>query len=161
MTIERIFVRRSPTEPQIELECAEVIAGAGIKGDRYFGCHDEPGQNITLIEAEEIESFVAEHRRPNDLSISNRNLVTRGVRLNELVGREFMIGDVRLRGVELCEPCLGLGNALASPELPAAMVVKRLLHRAGLRADILSNGSIACGATITTALVNRVRDEEP
>ena len=151
MTVERIFVRRSPTEPQTELECAEVIAGAGIKGDRYFGRHDEPGQNITLIEAEEIESFIAEHRRPNDLSISNRNLVTRGVRLNELVGREFMVGDIRLRGVELCEPCLGLGKSLASPELPAAEVVKRLLHKAGLRADVLSSGSIVRGAKIANA----------
>jgi len=151
MTVERIFIRRSPVGPQTEHERVEVVAGAGIKGDRYFDRHDEPGQNITLIEAEEIESFVAEYQRPRDLSISNRNIVTRGVRLNELVGREFMIGEIRLRGVELCEPCLGLGNALASTELPAAQVVKRLLHKAGLRADVLSSGSLACGAKITSA----------
>ena len=83
--------------------------------------------------------------------IGNRNIVTRGVKLNDLVGREFMIGDVRLRGVEPCERCLGLGNALASPELSAAQVVKRLLHKAGLRADVLSSGSLACGAKITNA----------
>jgi len=151
MTVERIFVRQSSVESQTEHERVEVVAGAGIKGDRYFDRHDDPGQNITLIEAEEIESFLAEYQRPRDLSISNRNVVTRGVKLNDLVGREFMIGEIRLRGVELCEPCLGLGNALASPELPAAQVVKRLLHKAGLRADVLSSGSLACGAKITNA----------
>ena len=151
MKVERIFVRQSSVESQTEYERVEVVAGAGIKGDRYFDRHDEPGQNITLIEAEEIESFISEYQRTPDLSISNRNIVTRGVRLNDLVGREFMIGSIRLRGVELCEPCLGLGNALASPELPAAQVVKRLLHKAGLRADVLSSGSLACGAKITNA----------
>ena len=151
MTVERIFTRKSPVGPQTEHDSVEVVAGAGIKGDRYFDRHDEPGQNITLIEAEEIESFVSEYQRPPDLSISNRNIVTRGVRLNDLVGREFMIGELRLRGVELCEPCLGLGNALASPELPAAKVVKRFLHKAGLRADVLSSGSLARGAKITDA----------
>ena len=89
-----------------------------------------------------------EQARPSDVSVSRRNLVTRGVRLNELVGQEFFIGDVRLRGVELCEPCLGLGSALASPQLPAASVVKQLLHRAGLRADVLSSGVIARGAKL-------------
>jgi MOSC domain-containing protein YiiM len=151
MTVERIFLRQSSVGPQTEHDCVEVIAGAGIKGDRYFGRHDEPGQNITLIEAEEIESFISEYQRTLDLSISNRNIITRGVKLNDLVGREFMIGNIRLRGVELCEPCLGLGTALASPELPAAQIVKRLLHKAGLRADVLSSGSLACGAKITDA----------
>jgi len=151
MTVERIFVRQSSVSPQTEHECVEVVAGAGIKGDRYFDRRDEPGQNITLIEAEEIESFISEYQRAPDLSISNRNIVTRGVRLNDLVGKEFMVGDIMLRGVELCEPCLGLGKALASPELPAAQVVKRLLHKAGLRADVLSSGSLACGAKITNA----------
>ena len=151
MTVERIFVRQSSVESQTEYERVEVVAGAGIKGDRYFDRRDEPGQNITLIEAEEIESFISEYQRAPDLSISNRNIVTRGVRLNDLVGKEFMVGDIMLRGVELCEPCLGLGKALASPELPAAQVVKRLLHKAGLRVDVLSSGSLACGAKITNA----------
>jgi MOSC domain-containing protein YiiM len=151
MTVERIFIRQSPVGPQTEREFVEVVAGAGIKGDRYFDRHDEPGQNITLIEAEEIESFISEYQRAPDLSVSHRNIVTRGVRLNDLVGREFMIGDIRLRGVELCEPCLGLGNSLASPDLSAAQVVKRLLHKAGLRADVLSSGSLARGAKITNA----------
>jgi MOSC domain-containing protein YiiM len=151
MTIERIFIRKTPGEPQIE--CAEVlvVAGAGIEGDRYFGLQDEPGQNITLIEAEEIEAFIREHGLPYDLSMTHRNLITRGVRLNALVERKFMIGGVALRGIELCEPCLGLGAAIARAELPAAAVVRRFVHRAGLRADVLSSGVITRGARVTDA----------
>jgi MOSC domain-containing protein YiiM len=147
--IERIFVSSVPGGPQLEVERVTVVAGAGIEGDRYFARHDEPGQNITLVEAEEIESFLAEQGRPGDLSVTHRNLVTRGVRLNHLVGREFLVGEVRLRGVELCEPCRGLGSFLASSELGVDKVVKRFLHRAGLRADVLSSGFIARGAKVT------------
>jgi MOSC domain-containing protein YiiM len=151
MTVERIFIGPAAGEPQVECESIAVVAGSGIEGDRYFGLHDEPGRNISLVEAEEIEAFMRERGGSGELSATRRNLVTRGIRLNELVGKEFFIGEVKLRGVELCEPCLGLGSALASPEQPAAAVVKRLLHRAGLRADVLSSGVIARGANVTTA----------
>lgn len=147
--IERIFTR-SPTDGSTnEHQSVRVVAGAGIEGDRYFDRHDEPGQNITLIEAEELERFAAEHHRAHDFAITGRNLVTRGVRLNELVGQAFMVGDVQLRGVELCEPCLGLGEALASADLPAPKVVKAFVHKAGLRADVLSTGEVTVGARIS------------
>jgi MOSC domain-containing protein YiiM len=155
VTIERIYISAAQGGRQVEQDAVSVVAGAGIEGDRYFGRHDEPGQNITLVEAEEIEAFIRAHGRGHDLSITNRNLVTRGVRLNALVGREFMVGAVRLRGVELCEPCLGLGSALASLDLAAAMVVKQLLHRAGLRADVVSGGVIAPGAVVHDSLDER------
>ena len=148
MTVERIYISPSYGGAQLERDRITVVAGAGIEGDRYFGVRDEPGQSITLIEAEEIEAFIREHDVDGDLSISRRNLVTRGVRLNELVGREFRIGEVRLRGVELCEPCEVLGEALASPQLAPAAIVRRFLHRAGLRADVLTGGVIARGAGV-------------
>ena len=148
MTIERIFTHPSSGGAQIEHERVRVVAGSGIEGDRYFGRHDKPGQNVTFIEAEEVERFLQEHNRPYDLSVTNRNVVTRGVRLNELVGREFVIGGVHFRGVELCEPCLSLGKALESELLPAASVVKCLVHRAGLRADALSSGYLVLGARV-------------
>ena len=112
--IERIFTRSAQDGTTHEHMSVHVIAGSGIEGDRYFGRHEEPGQNITLVEAEEIERFAAEHDRSHDHSITGRNLVTRGVRLNALVGKEFTVGGVLLRGVELCEPCLGLAQTLAT-----------------------------------------------
>ncbi len=148
MTVERIFTRAPSSKVHLEHDSVKVLAGTGIEGDRYFDHHDEPGQNITLIEAEEIESFLNEHARAYDLSISGRNLVTRGVRLNTLVGKEFFVGSIRCRGLELCEPCLGLGAALQSTELPAAEAVRAWVHRAGLRADVLSSGEIALGASV-------------
>lgn len=149
--IERIFTRSSADGSTHEHRSVQVVAGAGIEGDRYFDKHDEPGQNVTLIEAEEIERFASAHGRAEDLSITGRNLVTRGVRLNELVGKEFTVGQVRLRGVELCEPCLGLGKSLADASLSPAGVVKSFVHRAGLRADALSTGSISVGAAVKGA----------
>ena len=151
MTIERIFIGEVAGGPQIECESVVVVAGRGIQGDRYFGRNDEPGQNITLVEAEELEAFKREHGGLHEISMTHRNLITRGIRLNELVGKKFMVGNVELRGVELCEPCLGLGSALTSPGLSAAAVVKRFLHRGGLRADVLSSGVIDRGAEVTSA----------
>lgn len=146
--VERIFTHPPGGGPRIEQQGVRVIAGAGIEGDKHFDLHDEPGRNVTLIEAEELEAFLTEHGRPHDLSVTGRNVVTRGIRLNDLVGVEFLIGRVRFRGVELCEPCGTLGRALAGEGLPPAAVVKRLLHRAGLRADVLSDGEISVGAAI-------------
>ena len=151
MTVERIFTRAASADSPTEHQTVRVVAGAGIEGDRYFARKDEPGQNVTFIEAEEIESFFAEQQRSADLSATGRNIITRGVRLNDLVGTEFLVGTVRFRGVELCEPCLGLGQALATPATPPAKVVKRLVHRGGLRADALSSGEVAVGARFQNA----------
>lgn len=147
-TIERIFTRPPGGGATVEHRSVQVVAGAGIEGDRYFGAHDEPGQNLTLVEAEEIERFLADRGRPHDLSVTGRNLVCRGVRLNELVGREFRIGAVRLRGVELCEPCLTLGEVLAGDGLAPHEVVRAFVRRAGLRADVLAGGDIEVGMPI-------------
>lgn len=146
MSVECLYTHPPEGGPQTSHERVWVAAGSGIVGDRYFDRRDEPGQNVTFVEAEEIEAFLADYRRAPDLSVTNRNIVTRGVRLNALVGREFMVGTVRFRGVELCDPCLGLGEALAAGELPAPEVVKRLVDRAGLRADALTSGDLAIGA---------------
>ena len=151
MTVEKIFIRPPQARAQAEHTRVQVVAGSGIVGDRYFDCHDEPGQNISFVEAEEIEAFAREQQRSPDLSVTARNVVTRGVRLNELVGQEFQVGSLRFRGMALCEPCLGLGEALASPELPPAAVVKRWLRSGGLRALALSSGELTVGAAFTRA----------
>lgn len=150
--IERIFIRPPGGGPQVEHERVQVVAGAGIHGDRYFDARDEPGQNISFVEAEAIEAFAARHHgRDIAPSATGRNVVTRGVRLNELVGRTFTVGGLQFRGVELCEPCLGLGEALSTPTLSPAEVVRQWVHRAGLRADALSSGELAVGARFSHA----------
>jgi MOSC domain-containing protein YiiM len=148
MTVERIFISPERGAPQIECERIALTRGMGIRGDRNFGIDRHPGQNLTLVEAEEIERFCAEEARAPDLSMTRRNLVTRGVRLNDLVNREFTVGNVRLRGVELCEPCAILGEGLSSESLDAPSVIKRWLGRGGLRVDVLSDGEIVCGSPV-------------
>jgi MOSC domain-containing protein YiiM len=149
--VERIFISPERGVAQVECERITVQSAMGVLGDRNFGKCTHPGQNLTLVEAEEIELFCAEHSRPPNLSVTRRNLVTRDVRLNNLVNVEFTIGTVRLRGIELCEPCILLGNGLSSePHTPDA-VIKHWVHRGGLRADVLTSGEIVRGACIATA----------
>ena len=145
MNVERLFISREPKGALQERDTIRLERGLGIVGDRHFGRSDWAGQNLTLVEAEEIELFCAETGRPTDLSITRRNLVTRGIRLNDLVGKTFTIGSARLHGVETCEPCGDLGRALATEALPAAAVVKRWVGRGGLRATVIDSGEIAVG----------------
>ena len=95
------------------------------------------------IEAEEIESIRQEHGVDLGDGRSRRQVVTRGIRLNDLVGKEFAVGGARCRGVELCEPCLHLTELLGEPNL-----IQAATHRAGLRADILAGGRIAVGDSV-------------
>lgn len=129
------------------IDRVRVVKGAGIEGDRFFARDKaEPGRNVTLVEAEEVERFNAEHGVELPLVATRRNIVTRDVRLNDLVDREFMIGGVRFRGVERCEPCGLLGRYLAADTgLSRQAVVNKLAGRAGLRAEAISSGTIAVG----------------
>jgi MOSC domain-containing protein YiiM len=146
--IERIFTSPERGAPQVERERIALHKEMGVVGDRNFGISRHPGQNLTLVEAEEIERFCTEQARVPDLSLTRRNLVTRGVRLNDLVCKEFAIGAVRLRGVELCEPCTILGDALSSESLATPSVIKLWVGRAGLRVDVLTDGEIVRGARL-------------
>ena len=150
MNVERIFISHEPKGALQERDTIRLERGQGIVGDRHFGRRDWAGQNLTLVEAEEIEQFCEETGRPADLSITRRNLVTRGVRLNYLVGKTFTIGSARLHGVETCEPCGDLGRALANEALSASAVVKRWVGRGGLRVTIIESGEIAVGDTLVT-----------
>lgn len=151
MIVERIFISRQAGGAQVACESIRVERDMGIVGDRHFGRNDWPGQNLTLVEAEEIAAFCAETGRPDNLAITRRNLVTRGVRLNDLVGKTFTIGSATLHGVETCEPCGDLGRALADDRLSAAAVVKRWIGRGGLRATVVHGGEIGVGAAISVA----------
>ena len=126
------------------------VPGKGLEGDRYFEhkgtfSKPQPDRELTLIEAEAVEAMKRELDVDYGLGDSRRNVVTRGVPLNHLVGKEFWIGDVKARGIQLCEPCATL-QRLSHPK-----VLPGLLHRAGLRAQILTEGTIRVGATVSEA----------
>ena len=142
-TIEHIYLAAVSEEPAHPVDSVSAHAGRGLEGDRNFTPPDRwipTGCAITLIEAEAIEAVGAEHGIDLTDGRSRRQVVTRGVRLNDLVGKHFKVGPVRCRGVELCEPCLDLQRMIGDPN-----TIKALVHRGGLRADILESGTIAVG----------------
>lgn len=131
--------RGEATRPVAEVR---VVVGMGLEGDRHFGrAAAEPGagRDITLIEIEAIEALEREYGLRLGPGEARRNVVTRGVSLNHLVGREFSVGDVTLKGVRLCEPCSHLASLTHEKVLPG------LVHRGGLRAEILLGGVIRTG----------------
>jgi MOSC domain-containing protein YiiM len=129
----------------------ELIPGAGLVGDRYFlkqgtFFKPEPEYELTLIEAEAIEAALREYKVSLAAGDARRNVVTRNVPLNHLVGRDFLIGGVRVHGIRLCEPCSHLQALTGQP------VIKALRHRGGLRAQILTQGVIRIGDTVSEPL---------
>jgi hypothetical protein len=148
-TLAGIFIADAAGTPMRSLTRAELVAGRGIVGDRYFSetgtfspTAKKPSQEVTLVEAEEVDAFAAATGTPIRAEALRRNLVTRGVRLNDLVGVEFSIGSVVLKGIRLCEPCDHLAR-LTQPSVLAGLV-----HRAGLRAAIVSGAVVAVGDAI-------------
>ena len=135
-TVEQIAI--SPEESALPGAVPEVEVGAtGMVGDRYAKAGD-----ITLIEAEALEAFAAETGIELSHEESRRQVLTRGVRLNDLVGKRFRVGEVECVGRELCEPC----NHLQSMTRPG--VLRGMVHRAGLNADIVTPGRIAVGDAV-------------
>jgi MOSC domain-containing protein YiiM len=147
-TVDSIHIAPVASEPTISVEEAHAVPGKGLEGDRYFkgdgkfSDRPDPGREVTLIEIEAIEALEREYKYKLSPGDARRNIVTRDVPLNHLVDREFTIGEVILRGIRLNGPC----NHLAS--LTDDKVKQGLVHRGGLRAQILSEGVIRPGDTI-------------
>lgn len=139
-------------QPMLSIDKAHIVPGQGMEGDRYFsrtGTYSDksgPDRELTLIEIEAIEALTQEEGIELIVGETRRNLITRGVPLNHLVGQEFMVGEVRLKGIRLCEPCNHLAKLTQKPGL-----LPGLIHRGGLRAQVLSEGTIYLGDNITVA----------
>ena len=143
-TIESINIADGAKEPMRAIAEVRALPGVGLESDRYaLGqgtfFKPEPSHELTLIEAEAIEALSRDYLIQLAPGDARRNLVTRDVPLNHLVGREFFIGEVKIRGIRLCEPCDHLQQLTGQP------AIKGLLHRGGLRAQILSEGTIRVG----------------
>jgi hypothetical protein len=145
-----IYVSTAKTRPMQSLVTATALRGRGLLGDRYaakagtFTPRSDRlrGYDLTLIESEVLDRVTLPGGSHLSAAESRRNLVTRGIDLNALVGREFTIGSVRATGQRLCQPCVHL-QRLTKPG-----VVAGLVHQGGLRVDILTNGEIRLGDTI-------------
>jgi MOSC domain-containing protein YiiM len=148
--VEAIAIAGRAEAPMQEITTARALPGRGLDGDRYakgVGTFTPRsgrgvGYDLTLIEAEVLDELTLADGQRLGYAEARRNIVTRGLDLNALVGQRFRIGDVECVGRRLCEPCAHLER------LTHKGVLRKLIHRGGLRADILTEGSISVGAVI-------------
>jgi MOSC domain-containing protein YiiM len=147
--LEAIYIGESKGEDLSSVPEADAVAGSGLRGDRYSrqqGTFSKPGgpdREVTLIESEALEALARDCGVALQPGQARRNLVTRDVPLNHLVGKEFRIGVVVLRGLRLCEPCGHL------EKLTLSGVKDGLYHRGGLRAQILQGGTLRPGDCVS------------
>ena len=148
-TVEALAVAPAAEAPMRLLDVARARAGRGLDGDRYAAgagtftprAGRRPGYDLTLIAGEVLDELAAAGR-VLDFAGTRRNVLTRGIDVNALVGRRFRIGDVLCEGRRLCEPCVHL-DRLSGPG-----ILRPLIHRGGLRADVLTDGEISPGAPV-------------
>jgi MOSC domain-containing protein YiiM len=150
-SVEAIVVAPEAEASTVQVDRAMARAGSGLEGDRYFdqrgtfsNAHGR-GHDLTLIEAEVLDGLELPAGRlaPEE---ARRNLVTRGIDLNALVGKHFRVGDVECFGQRLCEPCAHLDRLAAAAGKTGTL--RALIHKGGLRADVLSDGAIRVGDEI-------------
>lgn len=133
------------------LDRVQAVAGKGLEGDRYYSARGtysdtpRPDRQLTLIETEALDALIRESEIKLAPGASRRNITTRGVALNHLIDREFLVGKARLRGIKLCEPCAHLDKVTGLKLQPG------LAHRGGLRCEILAGGEIVVGDLIGPA----------
>lgn len=148
-----IYIAEAKASEPRSVPEARAVPGHGLEGDRYFkheGTFSKPGKadrEVTLVEAEAVEALARDYDVRIKEGETRRNLVTRGIALNHLVGKEFLVGEVRLRAIRLCEPCGHL------EKLTVPGVEKGLIHRGGVRAQILSEGVLRTGDPIQPTAV--------
>jgi MOSC domain-containing protein YiiM len=146
-SVVQIFITDNPGQPMQSVQSVEAVASRGLRGDRKFRDpshpkRDTPDREVTLIETEAIDAAKRDCAIQLEPIETRRNILTVGVALNHLVGHEFTVGQVRLRGLELCEPCTHLEG------LTRKGVMRSLIHRGGLRAQVLEGGTIRVGDPI-------------
>ena len=145
-----IWLTSEAVAPMRRVPAAQLLAGRGLEGDRYAARagtftptrRATSGYDLTLVEAEAVDALAAGGGPRLAYAEVRRNVVTRGVDLDALVGRRFRIGDVECLGQRPCEPCAHLER------LTARGVLRGLIHRGGLRADVLTDGTVRAGDVV-------------
>ena len=139
--VEAIFLSSEHGELPAPVDRVRARAGRGLEGNRYYWDDGTApsGRAVTLIASEAVEAVANEGDVSVEPAATRRNVLTRGIDVNALVGKRFRIGTVECEGVELCEPCQTL-EAMTQPGM-----IKAFVHRGGLNADVLSDGEISVG----------------
>lgn len=143
-SVVAIYTAPKKSAPVVSRKEVRAVAGQGLEGDRYFNPDgwDESKKEITLVEIEAVEGANREYELDLEPKDMRRQIVTRGVALNHLVDREFRIGEVKLKGIKIANPCSHL------QKVAGKKLLKPMMHRGGLRAQILESGTIKVGDPI-------------
>ena len=126
-----------------EVESIEVLANKGVVGDRHFDNYNDPYCQLSLIESENIDEYNLKFGLNIPYLDFRRNIITKGIKLNDLVGKKLSIGNVEVEGIDLCRPCRHLTEMLDQEN-----ILKEFLRKGGLRCQILSSSKIKVGDTI-------------
>ena len=127
----------------VEVNTIDLVAGKGIIGDRHFKDYNDPYNHLSIIESENIDEYNKKYNLDIPYLNFRRNIVTRGIKLNNLIEKKIMIGNVNLEVIDLCRPCRHL-----SEKLEKNNIIKEFLRKGGIRCEILNNGKISTGDQI-------------
>ena len=126
-----------------EVKSIEVLENKGVVGDRHFDEFNDPYCQLSLIESENIDFYNSKYNLNIPYVDFRRNIITKGIRLNDLIGKKFLVGNVKVEGIDLCRPCRHLTEILNQQN-----ILKEFLRKGGLRCQILSSSIINVGDKI-------------
>ena len=126
-----------------EVNVIDLVAGKGVIGDRHFKDYNDPFNQLSIIESESIDEYNKKYSLNIPYLDFRRNIVTRGIRLNDLIDKKILIGEVRLGMIDLCRPCRHL-----SEKLDKENIIKEFLRKGGIRCEILNDGEISINSQI-------------
>ena len=127
----------------VEVKSIDVLANKGIVGDRHFNEYNDPYCQLSLIESENIDYYNTKYGLNIPYTDFRRNVITKGINLNNLIGKKLQIGNVKVEGIDLCRPCKHLTEMLNQEN-----ILKEFLRKGGLRCQILTSSSISIGDKI-------------
>jgi MOSC domain-containing protein YiiM len=135
--VYKLGISVTNNKPINEINSINVLANQGVVGDRHFKEFNDPYNQLSLIESENIDYYNLKYGLNIPYIDFRRNIVTKGIQLNDLVGKKILVGKVELKGIDLCRPCRHLSEVLGHEN-----IIKEFLRRGGLRCQILTSSSI-------------------
>ena len=145
----KIGITKSKNQKIQEVEEINVSAGEGIIGDRYFDESTEDRNQLTLIESENIDYYNQKFNLKIPYLNFRRNIVTKDIKLNDLIGKKIIIGKTKIKGIDLCRPCKSLQKNLGQDN-----IIKEFLRKGGLRCEILTSANIKVGDEIKVVQID-------
>ncbi len=141
--VYRLGISNKNNQQINEVNSIDVLANQGVVGDRHFQEFNDPYNQLSLIESENIDYYNIKYGLNIPYLDFRRNVVTKGIQLNDLIGKKILVGNVELEGIDLCRPCRHLTEVLGQDS-----ILKEFLRRGGLRCQVLSSSNIKIGDKI-------------